>query len=235
MRALLCFFFCLLIGTRASSQVLISILFGEKLNTGQLEFGLVISPSFCSVTNTGSSYKSALGLGIYFNWKLSDRWYFHPEGTAKGAFGGKKITPYPTGDKVIDSLYAGGNISRNFTALSLPLLIRYRIAGLFFAEAGPQADLMISKKDVFMAKADGNDITYTRNVKDDYTLLDLAWATGLEYRFKEKASMAVSVRYLYGLTNIAKTGPGNQHNSVWSINVFIPIGAGKSTKNEKHP
>ncbi|HTQ26964.1 MAG TPA: hypothetical protein VMI35_02505, partial [Puia sp.] len=120
------------------SQVLISILFGDKLNTDKLEFGLAVSPTLCNLINNASQYRFGLGLALYFNLKLSDRFYFHPEAIPKAAMGAGHITPYPTGDTTLDRLFTGGEVERKIKTISVPLLMRYRFGGLWFAETGPQ-------------------------------------------------------------------------------------------------
>ena len=72
------------------SQILIAVLFGEKLNSGKLEFGLVLSPAFTNLTNTGGEYRSALNLGMFFNIRPDKRFFIHAELTPKSSFGAKK-------------------------------------------------------------------------------------------------------------------------------------------------
>jgi hypothetical protein len=53
----------------AKSQVLIALLFGDKLNTDKLEFGLMVGPNFSYISNSNANGKAGLGLGLYFNLK----------------------------------------------------------------------------------------------------------------------------------------------------------------------
>lgn len=218
-----------------TGQVLISILFGDKLNSDKLEFGLVVSPTLCNITNIDSKYRPALALGLYFNWKLTDRLYFHPEADPKSAFGAAKIPPYSVGNAGIDSLFEDGDVQRKIKALSLPLLMRYRVTGRWFVEAGPQVDLNLSVQDIFKAKKDGNELTNTVNVEDQFTRFNVGAAMGLMYRLTSGiSSMGLGIRYYYGFTDIMKTASGGQHNSAWLLNIYIPIGAGKAAaKREK--
>ena len=64
----------------ARSQVLIALIFGDKLNTPNIEFGLNVGANFTTMTNyPAAKYKTGLNIGLYFNFKLTDHWYLHPE------------------------------------------------------------------------------------------------------------------------------------------------------------
>jgi hypothetical protein len=215
------------------SQVLISIIFGDKLNSDKLEFGLMVSPTLCNITHDSAQYRFGLGLALYFNWKLSDRFYFHPEAIPKSAMGARGIKPYPTGDSSLDKLFAGGEVIRKINTISLPFLVRYRITGLWFAETGPQIDWMLKTKDEFTHTVNGNDLTYTKKISSEITNFDVGWAVGLVYKFSQQVSMSMGIRYFYGFTDIVKTSPGNQHNSTWLLNLYIPIGANKAAAKRR--
>jgi hypothetical protein len=214
----------------ASSQVLIALLFGDELNTGKLEFGLMLSPTITNLTNTESKPKPAIDFGLYFNFEASDRIYLHPEAIPKLSYGAKKIAPYSTGNSSLDSLYANGTVTRKIKAIGLPLLVRYRISGLFFAEAGPQIDLITTGKDVFETKVNDNELFYENKIKDDLTRFDIGYAVGLAYKIKPGLrGMTLGIRYYGGLTDVIKTINESQRNSAWFLNIYIPVGAGKAT------
>ncbi|HEX4850528.1 MAG TPA: porin family protein, partial [Puia sp.] len=168
------------------------------------------------------------GLALYFTLQLNDRFYFQLEAIPKSPYGAKNIKPYPVGDSSVDNIFKNGSVERKIKTISLPLLIRYRIGGLWFIETGPQIDWMLGGKDIFTVKSGNNELSNTINVDDDITKFDIGWAGGLVYKLKKDVSMAVGIRYFYGLTDIIKSTPGNQHNSAWLMSVYIPIGAGKA-------
>lgn len=210
------------------AQVVIALLFGDKLNTGAIEFGITVGPSLTSITNIESDPKAGLNLGLYFNIRINDRLYLHPEGIAKGSFGARRIMPYATGNDSLDQQFSGGNVERKIGALSLPILLRYQVKGKWFVEAGPQVDLLLKPKDIFTAKVNDNDLTYTTDIRDEITWFDIGLAAGIIYKLKKDHGMGLGIRYYYGLTDIQKNIPGNQRNTVWQLNVTIPIGAGKA-------
>ena len=229
MKKLTCLMIVLAFCHAASSQVLIAILFGDKLNTDKLEFGLMVSPTFTNISEITSDPKFGLGLSLYFNVKMSQNFFFRLEASPKAVFGAQRIPPYNTGIGVIDSIYAAeGSVERKIKALSLPLLLRYRLKGLLFAEGGIQVNWMTNAHDIFETKVDGNELTYTAQTKDFITRFDFGIAGGLEYKLKQDKGMGIGVRYFYGVTDMLKTELGTQRNISLMLNVSIPIGAGKA-------
>lgn len=210
--------------------MLIALVFGNKLNTDKLEFGLSVSPALTNIIDIHSSARPGLDLGLYFNLKMSDNLFLHPEAIPKSAFGAKGITPYPTGNGELDNFFSGGSVARSIKAISLPLLVHYRIHRLLFAEAGPQIDWLLKVKDKFDAKVNGSDLNYTIDVKDQYTNFAFGVAGGLLYKLKKDKGMGIGIRYCYGLTDIMKTAPGTQKNTAWLLKIDIPIGSGGSGK-----
>jgi hypothetical protein len=208
----------------AHAQILIAIIFGDKLNTDKLEFGLVVSPGLMNITNIGASYKTGLNLGLYFTYKVNDRWFLHPELIAKGSFGAKGLAPYPTGSDSLDQLFSGGSVKRSVQSFSMPLLVHYRVYKRWFAEAGIQTDLALKAKDEFMKTVENNPLAYTRTVTSSFNRIDFGVSAGILYKFTSDKGMGMGVRYYYGLTDVLKDWPGTQTNSVWLLNVFIPIG-----------
>jgi hypothetical protein len=218
----------------ASAQVIIAFLFGDKLNTGKTEFGIVISPASTNITNLESKSKRGLNLSIYLDIRPDKSFYLHIEGVGKGSFGAKGIKPYSTESDTLDNLFANGSIERHIKTFGLPILVRYKITQLFFAEAGIQTNMRLGVKDEFKTNVQDNELTYTVKVTDEFATLDLGLSGGIFYRFSTaKTSMGVGVRYFHGLTDIYKTRSGNQVNTAWMINLAIPIGAGKSNTDVK--
>jgi hypothetical protein len=209
------------------AQVLIALIFGDKLQTDKLTFGLVVSPTFSTISNVDGDSKSGLGLGMYFDIKISENFFLHPEAIPKSSLGANGITPYPTGSDSLDALFADGSVQRKIRAISLPLLCRYRIKGLLFAELGPQIDWMLNAKDIYKAKINDNEMTYTTNIKDQFTRFDVGLAGGFDCKLKKDKGMGLGLRYFYGLTDVMKTG-GTQKNRALYINIAIPVGTGKT-------
>lgn len=228
--ALLLIFF----SVQSHSQIVIALLFGDKLNKGKLEFGLVVAEGLTNITDIESKAKAGLNLGIYLNFNPTKKIYLHIEGTAKGSFGAKDIAPYPIGNDSLDALLASGTVLRKINGFSMPVLVRYRITKLFSAEAGIQPNLRLKANDIFKSTVNDNDLEYTKNVSDEYTRLDLCVTGGVFFKFKdEKRSMGIGIRYLHGVTDIYKTKPGSQVHSAVYFSVTIPVGVGKAQAQEE--
>jgi hypothetical protein len=214
----------------ATAQVIIALLFGEKLNTGKVEFGLVVAPGITDISDIESDKRNGLNLGLYFNIRPDKKFFLYVEGTAKGSFGAKGMIPYSLGSDTLDHLFASGSVERKIKAFGLPVMGRYTITPKFFVDAGIQADMMLSAKDIFKTKINDNDLEYTVKTSDIVTLLDFGLIGGLHYKFsKDKRSMGIGIRYFQGLTDILKTTPGTQVNFAWQLVISIPVGVGKST------
>ncbi len=207
---------------------MIALLFGDKLNSDKLEFGLIGGPNFSTISNSGAEGRVGLGLGLYFTIKISDKWFFHPEALPKSPFGGKNIPVYPLNDPTLDTAFRNGSIMREISYISLPLLFRYRIKGLLFAEAGPQLSLRTNAKDVFMVDASGGKLEFVKKAKDDYTRFDLGFVAGLVMKLKKDNGMGLGVRYYHGFTDVMKTGPGIQQNEGLLVYVSFPVGGAKT-------
>ena len=228
MKKIIAALFIVVLCVPARSQILIAVLFGEKLNTGKLEFGIVVTPSLTGFTSIESKRRNGLDLGIYFNIRPDRKFFFSVEGIAKGALGAKDIAPYSTGSDTLDHLFANGTVERKIKSFGLIALARYEIVPKFYAVAGIQSNMMLGAKDIFRAKVNDNDINYTIKINDQVTLLDFGLTGGVFYKFrKDKRSMGMGIRYFQGLTDILKSTPGTQANTAWQLNITIPIGAGK--------
>jgi hypothetical protein len=220
---------------QTSAQVIIALLFGKKLNTGKLGFGLVLSPSLTNVNGTEGDYRAALSLGLYFNIEVNKNLFLHLEAIPKGAFGAKDLPVYSTGNDSLDNLFRSGSIERKIQTLSLPLLVHYRIKNSLFLVGGPQVDLITKVKDNFEAKVNENPLNYLVKVTDQFTRFDLAVNVGLMYQFKKDQGMGIGLRYYYGMTDILKTEEGTQVSSAFMLNITIPIGAGKANEAKAKP
>ncbi len=221
----------LLVVQSVTAQVLLAILFGDKLNTEKLEFGIAVNPVFTNLTGVNGDYRTGLDLAIYFDIQIKTKFFIHVEGVAKGAFGEEKITTYHTGLDTVDILYANGNYERKIKAFSMPVLARYAINRKFFVDAGIRADWMLKTKDIFKTKLYDNDLEYTMNVSDQISKLDFGLTGGLHYKFGGPRTMGVGLRYFQGLTDVIKTTAGTQTNTAFEIVITIPIGGNSSLKN----
>lgn len=217
------------ISLSARSQLIIALLFGDKLNTGTMEFGLVGGPVLSNLTNSNSEYRSGFNLGLYFNIHPEKKFHIHLELTAKGSLGGENIKPYPVGNDSLNYLFENGSVERIIRSFNVVLMGRYTLSPHFFLDAGIQPDLMFKSKDVFSSDVNGSELQYSIKLNEQINRLDFCLAGGLFYRFgTDRRSMGIGVRYVYGLTDVDKVHDGTQANTSWMATITIPVGAGKS-------
>jgi hypothetical protein len=216
-----------------TAQVIIALLFGDKLNSDKVEFGLTVWPSLTDISNIEGKVKPGLNLGLYFNIKVSERFSIHPEAIAKSSYGAKDLPTYPTGSDTLDNLFAEGDVERKIKSVGALVMARFQITGLLFAMAGPQADWMLNAKDTYKATVNGSDLDYTVDIDDQVTELDFGFTAGLEYKLKKDKGVGIGLRYFGGMTDIMKNIPGSQVNRAWVLSISIPIGTGKSNAPPK--
>jgi hypothetical protein len=116
-------FFCI---TTAQSQVLISLIFGDKLNSEFLEFGLEGGANFSTISNMGSSaLNPGFNLGFYFDLKSrkNPAWMINTGVIVKSPMGAQDIPVYSLNDENLDNTFAGGHVNREIRYFNVPILI----------------------------------------------------------------------------------------------------------------
>lgn len=223
------------VSQRANSQVLISLLLGDKLNSDKLKFGLDGGVNFSSITNIDpAKYKAHFNLGFYFDLSLKEKthWYLHTGVLVKSAMGPQGLNTYATGNADLDSLYLGGTMDRKLSYFNVPILVRYKFKNELFIEAGPSLGLLYKAYDIFYADViDKEDLVYELDVRDDYRRLDVGVMGGIGYHLLKGTGYNFGIRYYYGLTELLKDNPGDpQRNSSIYLFASIPVGAGEKAK-----
>ena len=106
----------------ARTQVLISILLGDKLNSGKIEFGLEGGGNWSTIKNLdGAKNLSGFNLGFYFDFKLKDSsWMINTGVIVKSSMGADGLPVYQLGDPNLDNAFTGGEIARKINYLMYP-------------------------------------------------------------------------------------------------------------------
>lgn len=219
----------------ANSQVLISLLLGDKLNSDKLKFGLDGGANWSNITNLDPSmYKPHFNLGFYFDFRLKEntRWYLHTGVLVKSTMGAQKLDPYLTGNADIDSLFVNGDVERKINYFNVPILARYQFKNMLYIEAGPNLGLRYKAFDVFTAEVENKkDLSYTLDVRDQFTRIDAGIMAGVGFQVLKGTGYNFGMRYYYGLTEIMKDNAGDpQRNSTYYLYFSIPVGAGEKAK-----
>jgi len=219
----------------ANSQVLISLLLGDKLNSEKLKFGLDGGVNWSNITNLDpSKYKAHFNLGFYFDFLLKEntKWYLHTGVLVKSTMGPKGLNPYTIGNAELDSLFVGGKMSRKISYFNVPILVRYQFKNMLYIEAGPNLGLRYKAFDIFTADVeDKEDLSYTLDVEDQYTRIDAGVMAGVGFQVLKGTGYNFGMRYYYGLTEVLKENTGDpQRNSAFYLYFSMPVGAGEKAK-----
>ena len=224
----------LVFGYSANSQVLISLLLGDKLNSGGIEFGLDGGFSLSSMSGVDpSKAHSDFNLGFYFDFRMKNpSWYLSTGVRVKSTMGADGLAIYDLGNQDLNNSFAGGSVNRVLGYFNVPISMKYVLKNNFFAQAGVQVGIRNGSKDVFVNTINKkDDLAYTLNVKKAYHPLDAGLLGGIGYRFTKGNGMNLSVQYYYGLIDVKVDDISpNQSNRALYINVGIPIGKGKAAK-----
>jgi len=236
MRILFLFLFLSAGALRCNGQILISILLGDKINSGKLEFGLDGGLSVSSLHGLDpSKTKSSLNLGFYFDFKLKNSWYFNTGVMVKSTMGATKVNVYSLNNPELDNSFKDGSVTRRLGYFNVPFMMKYKFKNQFFVEAGPMISLMNKSTDEFIATvADKDDLTYKVKIRDWYHPLDAGVIGGVGYRLQGGNGMNIAVRYYYGFVDITvdDLSPGQYNRSLYFA-VGIPIGVSKKKDNTK--
>jgi hypothetical protein len=221
----------------ANSQVLITILLGDKLNTDKIEFGLIGGMNRSYITTISDSKGlNNFNLGFYFHFLLKNSSYLSTGVLVKSNVGAQGMPTYSIGDPSFDSVYKDGTLTKKVSCFYVPILFHQRFNNRWYIEAGPQLGLIHQPKDIFKVSKYDGDLTYTREVKDEYNHIDAGLMAGAGYKFKkETKSMAIGINYYYGLVNVSNNPDLKIRNSSIYFYIKIPIGIGSKEKNDTKP
>jgi hypothetical protein len=216
----------------AESQVIMSLIFGDKLNSPNIEFGLEGGMNFSSISNLDSEYRRDFNLGFYFDFNLKNpSWVFNTGVIVKSTMGAKDIAVYSLNDEKLDLIFAEGSVKRNINYFNVPLTIKYKFGNNIYVKAGTQLGLLSTANDLFRQNYDGEDVEYKKNIRDKIHVVDAGLVIGAGYRIKTKYGMNVGLQYYYGLVPLLKGDDSpDQYNRSLYVTAGLPIGRAKAAK-----
>lgn len=217
----------LLVVGSLKSQVLISLLLGDKLNSDGLEFGIEggVNHSFINGLET-KRMLSTFNLGFYFDIRVKNQWFFYTGVLVKADMGVNKLTTNDLIKLNIDDYPEEGNYRQIVNYFLVPTLAKYKFKNRFYVEAGPQFGLMYKPYVRYDATYDSKEAQLKQYNTDDINRIDAGLLGGFGYQFLKGWEMSIGLKYYYGLVDVYKNIPGSNNNSLF-IKANIPIGAGK--------
>jgi len=229
----------LTIGLTGSSQVLITILFGDKLNSPNLEFGLEggLNWSKISAFESGKPIPN-FNLGFYFDFKVKKNFYFYTGVLVKSDLGMANLTKSDL-NSIGASIYPDtsgtdldGTYSQKMNYFLVPILAKYRHPSNIYIEGGLQAGLMYKSWVEFNSDLDGRDAVIKEYNRDNINKIDIGALVGAGYKFKSGPGWSIGVKYYYGFIDVYRNKSNTKNSSVF-VKLNIPIGAGKKKEKQE--
>lgn len=231
---------CLFVSIESQSQVLITLLLGDKLNSEGLEFGLEGGFNWTNISGMETNtYARKWNLGFYFDIKMKNQWSFYTGVLVKSNMGVDKLTENDlaflgaTIYKDFDdpNQRAEGDYSQKMNYFLVPALAKYTFKNNIYAEVGPQFGLMYKSWVEFESDIEGREAIIKENNKDKINRIDAGLMGGLGYKFRKGPGWTLGAKYYYGLVSVYKDRPGTKNSSIF-LKLNIPIGAGKKAEIE---
>jgi len=221
-------FIFLLIGLSSQSQVLISILLGDKLNSGGLEFGLEGGFNWSDISGLDADKRlSTFNLGFYFDIRLKNQWNLYTGVLVKAKLGDNQLSPEDLVFlEITPNAEENGDYSQVLNYFVVPALIKYNFKNRMYVEAGPQFGLMYKSWVEFESDLDTKTIKTKDYNKDKINRLDTGITFGTGYKLMPGTAMTLGIKYYYGFTNVYKGVSGSNNSSLF-LKLNVPIGAGK--------
>ena len=208
------------------AQILLGLLFGDDLNTENVEFGLIVGINYSSLSNQPEfKFLRGFKFGSNFYFKLDERKYIHLELLAYNDHGADNIPVYSLGDENLDRVLEGTEVTRRLRYMGAQILFRYRVYNYFFAELGSSFSILPNAFDEFKKTIGDQEIIVKNDITSYYNRIDLGPVAVLSYKFLKGEGMSLNLGYYYGLTNTEKNS--NIKNNSFRLGVYFPIGKNK--------
>jgi hypothetical protein len=228
---------------RGRAQVVIALLFGEKLSTEKFQLG--INASFAASGFMGISNKILPGwsLSIYGEIRFSKHFRLQPELALKYPGGARQMsTDVPGysftsfGEPELDDVVEHGKVERSMRYLALPVYAKW-ILGPVGLGVGPQLGVMLTADDTVAQKDGKTKISLDRSVSHEIMRVDAGVALSADYAFspqRELRSLRLRIKSYLGLVDTVRHGGGPAMRN-WNLMVGLDIPIGGSSKPKPKP
>lgn len=234
-KKLVALLFLIAIPLAANAQILISLLFGDALNSEKVEFGIIggLNRSYINDIEESSGLNN-FNLGFYFHLTLMENSFLSTGLLVKSNVGAKGMSTYPIGNVEFDDTYSEGELTKKIHYFYLPIQWQQRFNNRWYLEGGIQLGLRNKAFDFFEIEDFGGESTYKRDVRDEYKRFDGGFVGGVGYKFqKVPKSMSAGISYYYGLSNVSKVADTTIMNASLNFYVKIPIGSSSSEPKQQ--
>lgn len=211
----------------ANSQILISLLFGDKLNSPNVEFGMEGGVNWSTISNLESNdYQGRFNLGFYFDFKLENQWYLNTGVLVKSSLGTGNLSLNDLNLTGASIYPEEGSYAQKLDYFLVPVLLKYKFQNRLYLSAGPQFGLLTKAAVVYSRKEGNTDVLIKETNTDYFKRIDMGPMVGLGYKLKEGPGLTLGLKYYYGLIYVYKEVPGTNNSSIFA-HLNLPIGAGK--------
>ena len=238
MKKLLLIIFILIASITAQSQVLISILLGDKLNSEGLEFGLEGGLNWTKISGLDTEdYARKWNLGFYFDIRIKNQWSLSTGVLVKSNFGVDKLSDNDlisigaTDYNTLDTISLEGDYSMKISSFMVPVLIRYKFKNHIYAELGPQFSLMYNSWVEFESDIEGRDAIIKEYNREKINKIDAGIMVGMGYTLFKGTGWTFGAKYYYGFVDVFKDVPNTKNSSIY-LKLNIPIGAGEEAQKK---
>jgi hypothetical protein len=216
-------------------QILISLLFGDKLNKDYMEFGLEGGFNANRITGFNNyEFNRNFNLGFYFDIRIKEHWFIYTSVLVKANNGtyGLDTADVKTLNGTLWS--AGGSYSQVINNFQVPIMLKYRHPSRFYVEGGAQLALATRSYVAFSGSVGSTEAEIREKNTDDINRIEAGVVAGAGYKFLPVGGLTLGVRYYQGLTEIYR-GKEGFTSSGWYLKANFPIGLNKKIKAEPQP
>ena len=212
------------------SQILISLIFGDKLNSDKMEFGLEMGVNYSKMSNFESSHLlPAFVLGFYFDFLIKNQWYINTGVLVKSEVGLDVLTEEDVAYLDPISVFIdSGTYSQKIKYFHVPIIIKYRFKNHFYAQLGPQVALRTKASLRYFGEFNDRSVEFNTDNRDIFHRMEVSAIAGVGYKLKKGEGMNIGLKYMFGLTDIIRDESRSSRNSSFYLYVDIPIGKGKA-------
>jgi hypothetical protein len=219
-------------GVTANSQILISLLLGDKLNSDGLEFGLEGGANWSTISGFESSkYMRSFNLGFYFDIRLKNQWSLYTGTLMKAKIGIDELTATDLIFFNTTTYPPIGEYKQTINTFLIPVLLKYKLKNHFYLEAGSQFGLIYGAWIEYNSNINNVNARVRETNKDQFNRIDAGFMGGFGYQLMKGKGMTVGVKYYTGFIDVYKEKAGTKNSSIF-IKVNIPIGANKKKEEE---
>lgn len=209
------------------SQVLITLLLGDKLNSEGLEFGLTTGMNLSSISKMDSDKSlSAINLGFYFDIRMKNQFWLNTGVLVKSKMGTAKLSDSDL--EFLDASNYGheGDYNQSINYFLVPVLAKYKFKNHIYLELGPQFGLAHQSWVEFLESNNDFDARVREYNRDKINKIEAGLRAGIGYKLMKGEGMNIGLGFYQGLTNVYNFSSENTNQSFY-IELDIPIGRSK--------